>query len=170
MKEIFTRRSVRNYNLEKKLTKEELKDIIKAGMSAPSARGQQAWVFMIIDDMNIINKLSEKIVKSTMKLNNANTYIAVFGRKDAPIIDMLPTDLAACQMNMITYARSKDLGTCWIGVYGNKEREEIVSDVLNVDSNYFPFSLLAIGYPSCLNCFKEVSRLDETKIFYNEFK
>lgn len=169
MKEIFTRRSVRDYDLSRHLSYDELYDIIRAGMAAPSARNQQAWEFLIIDDLDIINELSNNIVKSTMKLNKANTYIMVLGRTDAPNPGMLACDLGACQMNMITYARSKGLGSCWIGVYGNSERVEIVKRVLNVPDYLIPYSLLAIGYPNDLSCFKENDRFDKSKIRINRF-
>ncbi|MGM9971806.1 MAG: nitroreductase family protein [Anaeroplasmataceae bacterium] len=169
MEEIFTRRSVREYDLTKKLSRDELKDIIRAGMASPSARNQQSWRFVIIDDENIINELSNSITKSTMKLSNANTYIAVLGCADAPVSNLLPCDLGASQMNMMTYARSKNLGTCWIGVYQNKEREEALKKILNIPAEFYPYSLMAIGYPLDLNCFKEVNRFDEEKIFYNRF-
>lgn len=169
MKEIFTRRSVRNFNLDKKLTYEELCDICRAGMTTPSARNQQPWRFLIIDDESIIEKLSQVIVKSTMKLSNANTYIAVLGCKDAPNEGMEPCDLSASIMSMMYYARSKNLGTCWIGVYGSEERSNLVSEILNVPDNLFVFSLMAIGYPSDLSCFFDVDRFDINKIYHNKF-
>lgn len=168
---IFTRRSVRNYNLDKKLTYEELVDICRAGMTSPSARNQQPWRFLIIDDEEIINKMADIIVKSTMNLRNANTYIAVIGQSQdkIPNFGMEPCDLSASIMSMMYYARSKNLGTCWIGVSGNKEREDGINKVLNVGNGYFVFSLMAIGYPSDLGCFKEVDRFDINKIYHNKF-
>lgn len=169
MDEIFTRRSVRVFDLNKKLTYEELCDICKAGMTTPSARNQQPWRFLIIDDKSIINKLSNAIVKSTMKLNNANTYIAVLGCKDAPNVGMEPCDLSASMMSMMYYARSKNLGTCWIGVYGSEERSALVNEILNVPENLFTFSLMAIGYPNDLSCFFNIDRFDINKIYHNKF-
>lgn len=170
MKEIFTRRSIRNYNLEKKLTKEELIDIINAGFQAPSARNQQALSFLIIDDMSIIEKIGSKIVKSSLKITDCNTYICVLGNKNAPIYDMLVVDAAASVMNMMTYARSKNLGTCWVGLYGSRERTNDIVEVLDIPSIYTPLCLMAIGYPKVINDFKEVDRFDLNKIFYNEVK
>lgn len=171
MKEIFTRRSVREYDLSKKLSYDELLDIVKAGMAGPTARNQQSWTFMIIDDEAIIKELAVAVGKSTMNLLNANTYIAILGHTEGNVLSygMQPSDLGAAQMNMMIYARSKNLGTCWIGSYGNKDREINFKRVLNVPDEYFVYSLMAIGYPKDLSCFKEIDRFDINKVFHNKF-
>ncbi len=169
MKEIFTRRSVRKYDLTKKLTREELKDVIRAAFAAPSARNQQTKNFIIIDDLDIIEQISH-VSKGSMIVKNCNTIIGILGQYEGLINpEMQPTDLSAAQMNMMTYARSKDLGTCWLGVYPIEERMESLNKILNVPSHLFVYSLLAIGYPENLDVFKEIDKFDEDKIFYNRF-
>ena len=49
---IFKRRSVRKYS-EAPITDEQVKQIIKAGMAAPSAKNSQEWVFIVIRDKSI---------------------------------------------------------------------------------------------------------------------
>lgn len=171
MKELKTRRSVRNYNLDKKLTYEELVDICKIATCAPTARNQRPWNFIIIDDNDVINKLSEAC-KGSLDLKKCNTYIALLGHVNpmgltAP--GMEPCDLAAAQMNMITYARSKNLGTCWIGGFSSNERIENMNKILNVPADYYVYSLLAVGYPSDLSCFYEQDRFDINMVHHNKF-
>lgn len=170
MKEIFTRRSIRKYDLSKKLNHDELVDITKAGFAAPTARNQRSRNFLIVDDESIIAELSE-VSKGSMILKNCNTVIAILGYLDDSICmpEMQCCDLSAAQENMMIYARSKNLGTCWIGVYPIEERIKALKKILNVPSNMFVFSLMAIGYPENESCFKEVDKFDETKVFYNRF-
>ena len=52
METIFNRRSVRKYT-DKVISDEQLKQIIKAGMAAPSAKNSQEWVFIVIRDPEI---------------------------------------------------------------------------------------------------------------------
>lgn len=46
---IYNRKSVRQYT-DKKITKEDLDKIIKAGISAPSGLNLQPWHFIVIQD------------------------------------------------------------------------------------------------------------------------
>jgi len=49
---IRTRRSVRKFT-DKLIPKEVIDKLLEAAMSAPSARNQQPWHFVVIDDKNI---------------------------------------------------------------------------------------------------------------------
>lgn len=57
MEEIFLRRSIRKYE-NKKIDEEKLKQIIKAGMNAPTARNLKPFEFIIVKDKDILNQLS----------------------------------------------------------------------------------------------------------------
>ena len=55
---VMERRSIRKY-LDKSIDMEILKRLVQAGMQAPSACNQQPWEFIIINDKNILDTLSE---------------------------------------------------------------------------------------------------------------
>ena len=59
---LLTRRSIRKYNPEKTLTKEEILELIRAASYAPSAHNKQPWHFLVLEDKelkrNNINQLS----------------------------------------------------------------------------------------------------------------
>ena len=57
MEEIFLRRSIRKYE-NKEIEEEKLKQIIKAGMNAPTARNLKPFEFIIVKDKDILNQLS----------------------------------------------------------------------------------------------------------------
>ena len=52
---IGTRRSIRRYN-GKKVPKEEINEILKAAMQAPSARCQMPWEFLVVEDKKKLEK------------------------------------------------------------------------------------------------------------------
>ncbi|MEE1242723.1 MAG: nitroreductase family protein, partial [Frisingicoccus sp.] len=54
MDTIFKRRSVRKYT-DAVVSDEQIKQIIKAGMAAPSAKNSQEWIFIVIRDKEIYN-------------------------------------------------------------------------------------------------------------------
>lgn len=58
METIFKRRSVRKYT-DTAVSDEQLKQIIKAGMAAPSAKNSQEWIFIVLRDPAIYQTFSE---------------------------------------------------------------------------------------------------------------
>ena len=50
---IFSRRSIRQYTPDA-IPEELIVDLLKAAMSAPSARNEQPWHFVVIDDRQIL--------------------------------------------------------------------------------------------------------------------
>ena len=61
LKEIQNRRSIRNYKSEN-VSKEKIIDILKSGIQAPSAKNNQPWRFVIVNE-EIKNKISNKMVE-----------------------------------------------------------------------------------------------------------
>ena len=53
MQGILTRRSVRSYRAQEKISKQELTDLLKAAMQAPSAMNKQPWSFVVVDKPDI---------------------------------------------------------------------------------------------------------------------
>ena len=53
-----TRRRIRKY-LPKPVTSDVIENIIKAGMNAPSAGDEQRWHFVIIDQHDLLQEISE---------------------------------------------------------------------------------------------------------------
>ena len=52
METIYKRRSVRKYT-ETPVTDAQVKQIIRAGMAAPSAKNSQEWVFIVLREPEI---------------------------------------------------------------------------------------------------------------------
>jgi nitroreductase len=67
IKNIKQRRSIRNF-LDKKIEKEDLKEIIQAGKYAPSAINDQPWKFIVITKKEMIQDLSNQIKNELKKL------------------------------------------------------------------------------------------------------
>ena len=53
---IHTRRSIRTY-LDRPVPEELIEKLLAAAMQAPSARNQQPWQFIVIDDRAILAKI-----------------------------------------------------------------------------------------------------------------
>ena len=160
---IYNRRSVRKFDLTKELPDELLKEIIKAGMQAPSARNQQPWHFLVVKNKDILNKLSTVSTGSRI-LENANCAIILLMEDDSKLVskEFKIVDMAASIQNIMLEATKHKIGTCWIGVCPNKERMEGVKNIINSQKDVF--AMLAIGYPLDENAFHSLNRYDEERI------
>ena len=87
IKNIKERRSIRNFE-EKKIDKEELKEIIQAGKYAPSPTNDQPWKFIVITKKEMIQELSNQIRKELKKLLKWS-FIKKFKIKQLRNIDIL---------------------------------------------------------------------------------
>lgn len=165
---ILNRRSVRKYNLDKKIDYDTLVDLCRHAEAAPSARRQESREYIIIDDQTIINDLS-LVSKGSMILSECNTVIAVIGKnpEDLTTPHMQSQDLSAATQNILLAATQKGLGSCWIGIYPLEDRLEAAAKILNIKDNKFVFSLVALGYPLNDDCFYDANKLKMENIYHN---
>lgn len=165
---ILNRRSVRKYNLDKKIDYDTLVDLCRHAEAAPSARRQESREYIIIDDQAIINELS-LVSKGSMILSECNTVIAVIGKNPEGLTTphMQPQDLSAATQNILLAATQKGLGSCWIGIYPLEDRLEAAGKILNIKDNKFVFSLVALGYPLNDDCFYDANKLKMENIYHN---
>lgn len=165
---ILNRRSVRKFDLEKRISEEELKELCRYAEAAPSARRQESREYCIIDRPEIINALS-RVSRGSMILSECNTVIAVIGKnpEDLSTPHMQIQDLSAATENILLAATSKGYGSCWIGIYPLEDRVTEANLILNVKDNKFVFSLVALGYPKTAEVFYDAGKLKEENIHYN---
>lgn len=130
IKEIEDRRSIRHF-LPNKVTNEQIKQIINAGIAAPSGKNKQPWRFDVITKESARKKISELLQAGAERLLQAGepvgtnkstsrvvleapVFIAVFNneKEDDPLSNL--ESIGACMENMCLEAQSMGLGTLWI--------------------------------------------------------
>ncbi|MDO4535677.1 MAG: nitroreductase family protein [Clostridium perfringens] len=163
LKVIRDRRTTRKFKIEQ-IKEEELQGIIDAGLYAPSAHNQQSWNFTVIQDKELISKLSTSTKEMAKNIpdpiinkmaNNekfnifydAPTVILVSGKEE----NMMPeVDCAAATQNMLIAAESLDIGVCWNGfitlLFNNEEGFKEYKNILQIPEGFKPYYALAIGY------------------------
>ena len=168
MDAVINRRSVRSFNLDKMISNDILVDLVRAGEAAGTARRQKSREYIIIEDKNIIEKLSEIYTRSTMRVNECNQIIAVIGKDPAtlPCAPFEATDLALASQNIMLKAVEYGIGSCMLGTYPDKERLEKTKEVLNLKDNKFVFTFICLGYPKNENAFYDMQKFDEEVISY----
>ena len=143
---IKTRRSIRKYTSQK-IETEKIQEILKAGMQAPSARNLQPWQFVVIDDKEILQKLSIAHPYGKM-INGASHAILICGDKTLEKEESyLIQNCCAATQNMLLAVHELGLGAVWLGVQPREKRIDAISDLLKLPANVFPVALLSLGYP-----------------------
>ncbi len=138
---IKTRRSVRRFS-DRPVPEDQLRLIVEAGNSAPSACNFQAWRFRILTAAQ-----KHKMVKlgGADIIANAPLVIMVFYPKtDNPYHDGIQS-ASACIQNMLLTATSLGIGSCWICHLPMKTQ---VKQLFSAPFHYEPVACVLLGYPA----------------------
>ncbi|NNU77748.1 nitroreductase family protein [Clostridium estertheticum] len=168
MEAIFNRRSIRKYE-DRPIEKEKIEKLLRAAMQAPSAANQQPWEFLVIEDKEILKKLSEVSPYSKMIRTSAVTFV-LLSRKDGLLAPgCVPQDMGAASENLLLQAVELGLGAVWLGVASIDERMSYIKDLFNLPDNIEAFALIPVGYPDGQQN-KFVDRFDKARVYYESYK
>jgi nitroreductase len=162
------RRSVRDYK-EYPVTDEDIKFLIDCARYAPSGSNMQPWSFVVIQNKEVINKLSEEGKKAMIPLveqilnnpnkaagfisflktganlfHNASSLVIILGNKKSVTADW---DCAIAAQNMMLAAHSRGIGSCWIGLALPALMNENILKELGAPPGYKAVAPLIFGYP-----------------------
>lgn len=141
---IKNRRSIREFT-EEPVPTELLREIITAGIWAPSGLNNQPWRFVIVQDRQCREQLAgfthyEHIVLA------APALIVVYLDRQAVYDHVKDCQAAgACIQNMLLTVEELGLGAVWLGQI--LKNEDKVNAVLGLADNYELMAVLAIGHP-----------------------
>ena len=163
---IITRRSIRKYT-NKKISDDQVQMLLKAGMYAPSARNQQPWHFLVINDKRILNQLSEIHPYAKMLLE-AQLAIVVCGDETLELsTGYWVVDCSVATQNILLAAHGMGLGAVWLGLHPREERKQAIRDFFKLPDHIQPLSIISVGYP---NEIKEMpDRFKTERIHYNKW-
>jgi len=148
-KTIINRTSTRAFKKEQ-VTDEEIKMIVDAGLYAPSGRGLQTPVIVVITNDALkeeIRRLNASIIgnETIDPFYGAPVIILVLAKKEGTFV----YDGSCTLMNMMIAAESLNIGSCWI----HRAKEEMDSPFgkelltkLGLSGEYVGIGHLAIGY------------------------
>jgi nitroreductase len=149
LKIIHQRKSVRNYT-DKKVSREQLETLVRAGMAAPTAANKQPWAFIAIDDRKMLDTLAEGLPYAKM-LKQATSAIVVCGDMTKAFEGFEQIfwvqDCSAASENILLAAESMGLGAVWTAVYPAEDRMKYVVGVLGLPKHIIPLNVIPVGYP-----------------------
>ena len=156
---IMSRRSVRKFQA-KPVAEQDITDLLKAAMNAPSAGNEQAWQFVILQGEQFDAYLD--INRNTPK--GAPVGILVCEDRQAEKYQGYAVqDCAAAVENILLAAHAKGLGSVWTAVFPNNVAA--VKQLLGLPEHVAPFACLPIGYPD--QTVNAADRYDAAKVHRN---
>lgn len=146
---IKTRSSIRAYKNEK-ITEEQLKSLLEAGLLAPTARNEQELHFSVITCDNEIMKELDDDLPFDMKVPfhyNASHFIVISGADAFP---WSAVDAGIAVENIHLAAASLGLGSVIIGIIGGVmkgEKKAYYNEKLAIPEGYTYQIAIAVGVP-----------------------
>jgi len=130
LKNIYERYTCRNFK-DTPLSEEVIEHLVKAALSAPSARNLQPWHVIMVTDKALIEELDAEGMDIISKDEDKTTYTFMMERGgklfyNAPCLAIVLSDGSKwgtldsgilCQ-NIVLAAESLGLGTCIVGMAG----------------------------------------------------
>jgi nitroreductase len=167
-----SRRSIRKY--EKRAIEERHLDILKeALLRCPSSRGIKPWTFIIVDDPELLRRLSGVKTYGSSFLGAAGLGIVVCGDETESDVWVEDCSIAAIVAHLT--AHSLGLGSCWIQIRNRshsneKTAEKYVQELLGIPGHLRVEAIVAVGYPAESPNPVKKEGLEYAKIVHNGFK
>jgi nitroreductase len=146
---LLSRRSIRRFDAGRPVPREIQQSLLECACAAPSAKNEQPWHFIIVENREILSSLAEVLVYGKM-LNEAPLAIAVCGEteRDGKPMPQWEEDCAASMENLLLAANALGLGAVWLGVrFGYDGRESSVKKILEVPDKVSVMGIAAVGWP-----------------------
>lgn len=159
------RRSIRQYTSQK-VEPDKIKLITTAALMSPASKRSNPWEFVVVEDQEMLKKLSECRPHGSQMLVGAPLGIVVIADRTKSDVWMEDASIAAIIMQL--QAQDAGLGSCWVQVYGREKEEGIsaenyIKNLLNIPDEFAVLCILSIGYKN-----EERKPHDEEKLAYNK--
>ncbi len=110
---LFNRHSIRKYK-DEPIDAEAVKQIIEAGLLAPSSKSSRPWQFVIVEDREKLLQLSK--CKTAGALPIAGAAMAIVICADPEKSDVYIEDSSVAATFMQLQAAALGIGSCWIQI------------------------------------------------------
>jgi len=158
------RRAVRQF-LHRPVTTAAIKRLIDAAVQAPSALNKQPWLFTVIRDARLLDRISLQSKKHLIALIDSgdapDEFRAILSEPDfhilyhAPaliVISALKDDVwskenaALAAQNLMLTAYAEGLGTCWVGFAERWLETKDGRNAIDVPEYYRPVAPIIVGH------------------------
>ena len=137
---IQKRKSVRSYK-PTPVPADKLRKVLEAARLAPSAGSVQPWHFIVVMDPDKRRKIARGCRFGRFLAESPVVIVGCGNQRASPRWYAIDTCIAV--ENLVLAATGEGLGTCWIGLFDEKE----IREMLKIPSRLEVVALLALGYP-----------------------
>jgi nitroreductase len=168
---IQKRRSIRKYQKEP-VEPEKIHTLVEAALRSPSSMGSSPWEFIVVDDANLLDKLSRAKPQGSQFIKNAPLGIVVCADPERSSVWVEDASIA-CTYIQLT-AESLGLGSCWIQIRERmhdqaRTAEAYLSEILVIPKRMKIEAMIGIGYPAEQKAPRPTEDLQYDKVHHNLF-
>ena len=147
------RHSVRKYS-DLPVERELLDAIVRVAQTAPSSRNSRSTSFVIVEDRDLLDALSQMRDYGSALLSGAPAAILVLG--DTSKTDLWVDNCAISATFVQLAVTSMDLVSCWVHINGRPRMKaepegpsavDYVTELLGIKDGLIPYCAIAIGHP-----------------------
>jgi nitroreductase len=141
-------------------------------LRAPTSRNVNPWLFVVVDDRDLLNKLSSAKQNGSAFLKGAPLGIVVCA--DSTQSDVWVEDCSIAAILVQMTALSLGLGSCWIQIRkrahdADTTAEAYIQDLLGLPAHITVESIIAIGHPAEEREPLAAEALQRAKVRHNHF-
>ena len=168
---IEKRRSKRKYK-SKEIEKDKIEKLLEAALRSPSSRTFNPWRFIVLDNKDLLLKLSKSKLHGSSFLKDAALGIVVCGDKEKSDTWIEDTSIASTFIQLA--AEDLGLASCWIQIrlreHSNTlSADKYIKNLLEIPDNISVESIIALGYADENKKGHTKESLQTDKIFYNKY-
>lgn len=167
---IKSRRSTRKFK-EDKLSSELIKEILKAGLLAPTSKGKKSVEYIVVEDKETLLKLKDCKDKGAVPLETAPCAIVIACDSEMSDVWVENASIAASYLQL--QIEKLGLGSVWLQIRKRfndaGDAEDNVRKLLNIPECYGIVCVLAVGYKDQQMKPYTEEDIDMSKVHYEKY-
>jgi nitroreductase len=168
---IRQRRSIRKF-LPQTVEPEKTEQLLKSVLMAPTSKNSKSWAFVVVDEAELLQKLSLSRPMGSALIANAPMAIVVLG--DPSKSDAWLEDASIASAFLQLQAQALGLGSCWVQITRRPHNdvvtaEQYVRTLLSIPEEIRVLNVIAVGYKDEERRPYDEARLPYEKIHRNRF-
>ncbi|MGM9805237.1 MAG: nitroreductase family protein [Candidatus Aphodosoma sp.] len=165
------RRSIRKYE-QRPVEEDKLKLILQAALMSPSSKRTNCWEFIVVDNKEVLEKMSECREVGSKFLADAPMAIVVCANPEKSDVWFEDASISAIILQLAS--ADLGLGSCWIQVYKRMHTTEetagdYIKTLLHIPDNLEVLNIVSIGYKNEERKPYDVEKLSYDKLHRNTF-
>ncbi len=168
---IYNRRSTRKFS-NRKIDEGLIQQLLKAALCSPSSKNCKPWEFVVVDDPELLSRLSLAKPHGACLLKHAPLAVVVSGDKTKS--DIWIEDCSIASIILQLAAEGLELGSCWVQIHRRFHNDDLTADefireLLQIPDHLEVLSIVGIGYKANDRAALTDKETDWKKVMRNKY-